>query len=46
MGNAEFRDAANAFNETEMDAQAAAAKLYSWQVELQFYGSERTTQSN
>jgi 4-cresol dehydrogenase (hydroxylating) len=29
-----------------MDAQAAAAKLHSWQVELQFYGSERTTLSN
>jgi len=46
MANTEFRDAANAFNESAMDAQAAAAKLHSWQVELQFYGSERTTLSN
>ena len=46
MGNTEFRDAAMGFNETVMDAQAAAAKLHSWQVELQFYGSERTTLSN
>jgi FAD/FMN-containing dehydrogenase len=43
MGNTEFRDAALAFDETALDAQAAAANLHSWQVELQFYGSERTT---
>ncbi len=42
-GNTEFRDAALAFNEAEMDRQAAAANLHSWQVELQFYGSEGTT---
>ena len=46
MGNTEFRDAALGFNETEMDRQAAAARLHSWQVELQFYGSERTTLAN
>lgn len=42
-GNTEFRDAALAFNEEELDRQAAAANLHSWQVELQFYGSEGTT---
>jgi (+)-pinoresinol hydroxylase len=46
MGNAELRKAADAFNEEELDRQAAAAKLHSWQVELQFYGSERTTLAN
>jgi (+)-pinoresinol hydroxylase len=46
MGNTEFRDAAAAFNEAEMDRLAAAANLHSWQVELQFYGSERTTLAN
>ena len=46
MGNTEFREAALGFNETVMDAQAAAAKLHSWQVELQFYGSEKTTLTN
>jgi 4-cresol dehydrogenase (hydroxylating) len=46
MGNTEFREAALSFNETAMDAQAAAAKTHSWQVELQFYGSERTTLTN
>jgi 4-cresol dehydrogenase (hydroxylating) len=29
-----------------MDRLAAAANLHSWQVELQFYGSERTTLAN
>ena len=29
-----------------MDRQAAGANLHSWQVELQFYGSERTTLAN
>jgi 4-cresol dehydrogenase (hydroxylating) len=38
-----FLAAANAFDEAEMDRLAAAAKLHSWQVELQFYGSEKTT---
>ena len=46
MGNTEFRDAARRFNEGEMDRLAAAADLHSWQVELQFYGSERTTLAN
>jgi len=41
--NKEFLDAARAFNEEEMDRQAARAGLHSWQVELQFYGSEKTT---
>ncbi len=43
VGNADFRKAAEDFNEEELDRQAAAANLPSWQVELQFYGSERTT---
>ncbi len=44
--NAEFKKAADSFNEAELDRQAAAANLHSWQVELQFYGSERTTLAN
>jgi 4-cresol dehydrogenase (hydroxylating) len=46
MGNRSFVDAASSFNEAEMDRQAAAASLHSWQVELQFYGSEKTTLAN
>jgi 4-cresol dehydrogenase (hydroxylating) len=46
LGNTEFREAANSFNEAEMDRLAAAAGLHSWQVELQFYGSEGTTLAN
>jgi (+)-pinoresinol hydroxylase len=46
MGNTEFREAALAFNEEEMDRQALAAGLPSWRVELQFYGSEGTTLAN
>ena len=46
MGNTEFREAALAFNEGDMDRQAAAAGLHSWQAELQFYGSEKTTLAN
>jgi len=49
MGNTEFREAATragGFNETELDRLAAAAGLHSWQVELQFYGSEKTTLAN
>ena len=47
MGNTRVpRGGADAFNEGEMDRQAAAANLHSWQVELQFYGSERTTLAN
>ncbi|MFS8606586.1 MAG: FAD-binding oxidoreductase [Gammaproteobacteria bacterium] len=46
MGNTEFREAATrrgGANEAEMDRLAAAAGLQSWQVELQFLGSEQTT---
>jgi 4-cresol dehydrogenase (hydroxylating) len=46
VGNTEFREAAQAFDEAEMDRQATAAGLPSWRVELQFYGSERTTLAN
>jgi 4-cresol dehydrogenase (hydroxylating) len=41
--DAQFLTAANAFDEAGLDRQAAAANLHSWQVELQFYGSEKTT---
>jgi (+)-pinoresinol hydroxylase len=41
-----FIKAAEAFDETEMDRIAAANNLHSWQVELQFYGSERNTLAN
>jgi (+)-pinoresinol hydroxylase len=44
--NAEFRSAAESFNELELDRLAAANNLHSWQVELQFYGSERSTLAN
>jgi 4-cresol dehydrogenase (hydroxylating) len=49
LGNTEFREAAtrrDGANEAELDRFAAAANLHSWQVELQFYGSERTTLAN
>jgi hypothetical protein len=46
VGDTEFRKAADEFNEVELDRQAAAHNLHSWQVELQFYGSERTTLAN
>jgi 4-cresol dehydrogenase (hydroxylating) len=49
LGNTEFREAATrrgGANETEMDRLATEAKLHSWQVELQFYGSEKTTLAN
>jgi 4-cresol dehydrogenase (hydroxylating) len=46
VGNTEFREAALDFNEEEMDRLAAAAGLHSFQVELQFYGSEKTTLAN
>ncbi len=46
MGNTEFREAADRFDEAEMDRLAEAAGLHSWQVELQFYGSEGTTLAN
>ena len=45
-GDTAFLEAARSFNEAELDRQAAAAGLHSWQVELQFYGSERTTLAN
>ena len=41
-----FRKAAIAFDEPEMDRMAAAKGLHSWQVELQFYGSEKSTLAN
>ena len=46
LGNAEFRKAAVAFDEPGMDRLAAANGLHSWQVELQFYGSEKSTLAN
>jgi FAD/FMN-containing dehydrogenase len=44
--NAEFRKAAESFDEAAMDRIAAANNLHSWQVEVQFYGSERSTLAN
>lgn len=41
-----FRKAALAFDEAEMDRIAAANNLHSWQLELQFYGSEKSTLAN
>ena len=49
LGNTDFREAATrrgGANEVEMDRLATSANLHSWQVELQFYGSERTTLAN
>jgi 4-cresol dehydrogenase (hydroxylating) len=49
LGNTEFREAATrrgGADEAELDRLAAAAGLHAWQVELQFYGSERTTLAN
>ncbi|MCP5144220.1 MAG: FAD-binding oxidoreductase [Gammaproteobacteria bacterium] len=49
LGNTEFREAATrrgGVNEEELDRFAASAGLHSWQVELQFYGSEKTTLAN
>ena len=49
MGNTQFREAATrrgGVDDSELDRLAAAANLHSWQVELQFYGSERTTLAN
>jgi 4-cresol dehydrogenase (hydroxylating) len=49
VGNQDFAAAATrrgGVDEDEMDRIAAAADLHSWQVELQFYGSERTTLAN
>jgi 4-cresol dehydrogenase (hydroxylating) len=44
--DAEFVKAAEAFDEAAMDRIAASHNLHSWQVELQFYGSEKTTLAN
>ena len=44
--DAAFVKAAEAFDEPEMDRIAAAHTLHSWQVELQFYGSDRSTLAN
>jgi 4-cresol dehydrogenase (hydroxylating) len=41
-----FRRAALDFNEAGMDRIAAANNRHSWQVELQFYGSEKSTLAN
>ena len=49
MGNTEFRAAATrrgGADEKVMDRLAASVNLHSWQVELQFYGSEGTTRAN
>jgi 4-cresol dehydrogenase (hydroxylating) len=49
LGNTEVLEATmrrGGANEGELDRLAAAANLHSWQVELQFYGSERTTLAN
>ena len=44
--DAAFVKAAEAFDEAELDRIAAAHGLHAWQVELQFYGSERSTLAN
>jgi 4-cresol dehydrogenase (hydroxylating) len=46
LGDAAFHKAALEFDEASMDRIAAANNLHSWQVELQFYGSEKTTLAN
>jgi (+)-pinoresinol hydroxylase len=46
LADANFRKAALDFNETEMDRIAGANNIHSWQVELQFYGSEKSTLAN
>jgi 4-cresol dehydrogenase (hydroxylating) len=46
LTDATFRKAALDFNEAEMDRIAGANNLHSWQVELQFYGSEKSTLAN
>jgi FAD/FMN-containing dehydrogenase len=45
MVDTEFQAAAIAFNADKLDQLAAAAQLPSWEVELQFYGSEGTTRA-
>ncbi len=47
LANSDFHAAATrrgGVNEAELDRMAAAANLHAWQVELQFYGSERITE--
>ncbi|MET0292020.1 MAG: FAD-binding oxidoreductase [Steroidobacteraceae bacterium] len=46
LSDAAFKKAALEFNEAEMDRLAAANNRHSWQVELQFYGSEKSTLAN
>jgi 4-cresol dehydrogenase (hydroxylating) len=46
LGDAAFRQAALDFDEAAMDRHAAASGRHSWQVELQFYGSEKSTLAN
>jgi (+)-pinoresinol hydroxylase len=46
LGDADFRRAALEFDEAAMDRHAIANNRHSWQVELQFYGSEKTTLAN
>ncbi len=41
-----FLQAADSFDEAALDRVAAEHSLHSWQVELQFYGSEKTTLAN
>src|SRR5690606_4854793 len=43
VGDAEVREAADRFDEAARDPLAGAAGLHAWRVELQLYGSERTT---
>jgi (+)-pinoresinol hydroxylase len=46
LTDAAFHKAAVAFDEAELDRMAAANNRHSWQVELQFYGSEKSTLAN
>ncbi|MFS8606945.1 MAG: FAD-binding oxidoreductase [Gammaproteobacteria bacterium] len=49
LGDAGFRDAANrrgGADDAELDRYAAEAKLPAWQIELQFYGPEKTCLAN
>lgn len=46
LNDASFRKAALDFDEAAMDRHAAASGRHSWQVELQFYGSEKSTLAN
>jgi (+)-pinoresinol hydroxylase len=44
--NAELSQAAESFDEAALDRIAQANNVHAWQVELQFYGSERSTLAN